>query len=72
MWRYYLMMAVVILAGFIGNWWLALLALPIFLTCLTGLTFEFGRRATPDVLPKKNEASTITLEETEEEVQTAA
>lgn len=30
--RFYLMMAVVILAGFSGLWWLAILALPIFLS----------------------------------------
>ena len=41
--RYYLMMAAVIIAGFVGNWWIALLALPIFLSCLTGLTF--GRKS---------------------------
>ena len=30
--RFYLMMAVVIIAGFSGQWWLAILALPIFLS----------------------------------------
>ena len=37
--RLYLMMAVVILAGFTGLWYLALLALPIFLSCLMGVQF---------------------------------
>ena len=34
--RYVLMMAIVILAGFTGQWYFALLALPIFLTAITG------------------------------------
>ena len=37
--RYYLMMGVVIVGGFSGNWWLAFLALPILMTCLMGMTF---------------------------------
>lgn len=36
--RFYLLMAVVIAAGFSGYWALALLALPIFLSCMTGAT----------------------------------
>ncbi len=70
--RYYLMMAAVIFAGFSGMWWLALLALPIFLTCLLGLTFDFGSKSEIDVLPKSHEAPTFKIEESEEEVQTAA
>lgn len=66
------MMAVVILAGFTGMWWFALLALPIFFTCLTGLTFGFERTSDPDTLTRKNEAATFKMEESEEEVQTAA
>ncbi len=34
--RYFLMMAVIVVAGFAGTWWLALLALPLFLTAITG------------------------------------
>jgi polyferredoxin len=37
--RFYLMMAVVIIAGFIGQWWLTVLALPIFLSIMLGVTF---------------------------------
>ena len=37
--RFYLMMAVVIIAGFTGQWWLAVLALPIFLTGLLSIRF---------------------------------
>ena len=32
--RFYLMMAVVVIAGFTGVWWLAVLALPIFLSAM--------------------------------------
>ena len=32
--RFYLMMAVVLVAGFTGLWWLAILALPIFLSAM--------------------------------------
>jgi hypothetical protein len=34
--NYILMMAVIIVAGFIGQWWLALIALPLFLRGLSG------------------------------------
>jgi len=34
--RFYLMVMVVILAGFIGQWWLAFLAFPIFLSSMLG------------------------------------
>ncbi len=40
--RFYLMMAVVIVAGFTGFWPLALLALPVFLTAILG----FGKEKT--------------------------
>ena len=36
--RFYLMMMVVIIAGFIGQWWLAILAFPIFLSSMLGFT----------------------------------
>jgi hypothetical protein len=38
--RFYLVMAVVIIAGFIGNWWLSLLAIPIFLSTLLAVKFS--------------------------------
>ena len=37
--RFYLMMMVVIAAGFIGQWWLAVLALPILLSIMLGVSF---------------------------------
>lgn len=44
--RFYLLMAVVILAGFLKMWVLSLLALPIFLTCLMGTCFTTKKAAT--------------------------
>lgn len=38
--RFYLMMTIVIIAGFTGAWPLALLALPIFLTAILGIAKE--------------------------------
>lgn len=36
--RFFLMMGVIILAGFTGQWWLAFLGLPIFLSTLLGIS----------------------------------
>jgi len=36
--RFYLMMLVVIIAGFLDQWWLAILAFPIFLSSMLGFT----------------------------------
>ena len=41
--RFYLMMAVVLIAGFTGLWWLAILALPIFLSSMMCVKF-FDRK----------------------------
>ena len=35
--RYYLMMALPIIGGFSGQWWIGLLALPVFFSAITGL-----------------------------------
>jgi hypothetical protein len=37
--RFYLLMAIVIAAGFSGYWSLALLALPVFFSALMGISF---------------------------------
>lgn len=42
--RFYLMMGVVIIGGFSGQWWLATLALPIFLSIMLGVTFTPGNK----------------------------
>lgn len=34
--RYFLMMAFVMVAGFSGMWWIAILALPTFLSAISG------------------------------------
>jgi hypothetical protein len=38
--RFYLLMAIVIAAGFSGYWSLALLALPVFFSALMGISFS--------------------------------
>ena len=48
--RFYLMMAVVIIAMFSGQAWLAVLSLPIFLSALLGLSIE---RATTTAVDQK-------------------
>lgn len=40
--RFYLMMGVVIAAGFSGYWLVGLLALPIFLSIMLGVSFKFS------------------------------
>ena len=40
MMRYYLMMAIIVIAGFSGIWLLSLLALPVFFSALMGLQFK--------------------------------
>lgn len=42
--RFYAMMGVVILGGFTGQYWLMVLALPIFLSAMMGVTM--GRKKT--------------------------
>jgi len=37
--RFFLMMAVVLIGGFSGQWWLAVLALPIFLSAILSVSF---------------------------------
>lgn len=39
--RFYLMMGIIIAAGFSGYWLVGLLALPIFLSIMLGMTFKF-------------------------------
>ena len=43
--RYYLMMMIVIAAGFMGQWWLATLALPVFLSTVLGMKFGKDKAA---------------------------
>ncbi len=38
--RLYLVMAIVVIAGFTGLWFIALLALPVFFSALIGMQFQ--------------------------------
>lgn len=42
--RLYLMMMVVVIAGFTHQWWIAFLAFAIFLSTMLGLTFKRGKK----------------------------
>ena len=60
--RFYLMMAVVLIAGFTGLWWLAVLALPIFLSCMLCVSFSGGNKLeekASKVIKMKNESVEI-------------
>ena len=43
--RFYLMMAVILVAGFTGQWWIGLFGLPIFISAMTGLRFGKERKS---------------------------
>jgi len=64
MYRFYLMMAIVIVAGFTGLWFVAMLALPVFFSALLGISFNqiktIRRRntmASPDMKTKDHQVS---------------
>ncbi|MEL6668639.1 MAG: hypothetical protein AAFP08_06690 [Bacteroidota bacterium] len=42
--RFYLMMAIVLIAGFSGMWWLAIFALPVFLSIMIGVQFKPAKK----------------------------
>ncbi len=54
--RLYLMTLIVIVAGFIGQWWLAALALPVFLSLMSGVAFSFKRKNQANIKVLKQEA----------------
>lgn len=37
--RFYFMMLIVIAAGFLGQWWISIFALPILMSIMLGVTF---------------------------------
>jgi hypothetical protein len=39
-WRLYLMMAIVVISGFTGLWFISILALPVFFSALIGMQFQ--------------------------------
>ena len=51
--RFYLLMAVVIIAGFAGVWYVALLALPIFLSTMLGIKIDRSATAQKQVTTAK-------------------
>ena len=53
--RFYLMMTVVIAAGFSGYWAFALLALPIFISGMVGLTFNTSKKTDSSIKPVAKE-----------------
>ncbi len=38
--RFYLVMAIIIAAGFLGQWWLGFFALPVFISALLGMAIQ--------------------------------
>jgi type IV secretory pathway TrbL component len=53
--RFYLIMLIVIVAGFTGLWWLAFLALPVFFSALMGMTIN--KKVTIQHRPQAAESS---------------
>jgi 1,4-dihydroxy-2-naphthoate octaprenyltransferase len=49
--RFYLMMAIVVIAGFTGQWWLAVLSLPVFISAILGI--QFGKNDKKEVPIKR-------------------
>lgn len=42
--RFYIMMAIILFAGFTDNWWLSIFAFVIFFATLLGLKVDTGRK----------------------------
>jgi cell division protein FtsW (lipid II flippase) len=38
--RFFLLVAIVIIAGFSGQWWISIFALPVLLSAMTGVSFK--------------------------------
>ena len=47
--RFYLVMAIIIAAGFLGQWWLALFALPVFISAVLGIAIQQKEKAVATV-----------------------
>lgn len=63
--RYFLMMAAVIVGVFTGQFWLAALGLPIFLSAILGLSFTSSKKA-------KNPAALRTVKKNDRSLSKAA
>ncbi|MEM6395725.1 MAG: hypothetical protein AAF741_05210 [Bacteroidota bacterium] len=66
--RFYLMMAIVLIAGFSGVWWLAILALPVFISNMIGLQLWPAKTNSM----KKDEANQVQLKPSTKEIPIAA
>ena len=56
--RYYLLMALPILGGFTGQWWIGFLALPVFLSVMTGMKIT---RKAKEVATTKTEGKVVLM-----------
>lgn len=66
--RFYLMMAIVIVAGFSGMWWLSVLALPVFISNMIGLQFWPAQKS----VSQRAKANKKTLKPSAQEMKMAA
>ncbi|MFK8102017.1 MAG: hypothetical protein AB8G15_05825 [Saprospiraceae bacterium] len=57
--RFYLMMGIIIAAGFLNIWPLALFGLPVFLSALLGVRFVTKKATKPTVARTKTMGNTI-------------
>ncbi len=44
LWRYYLLMAIAIVAGFSGQYWIGFFCLPVFISAMVGMKITVNRR----------------------------
>gem|GEM_PF-3335939 len=62
--RFYLMMVIVLVAGFIGQWWLSVLAFPVFLSGLIGLVLKNKSKSTARQTSEKVKNEKVSTKET--------
>ena len=66
--RFFLLMGVVIVAGFSGQWWLAAFALPVLLSAMVGVKITFNKET--KVKTMKKQTSSNQLRQAAEELKT--
>ena len=59
--RFYLMMAIVLVAGFTGVWALSILALPVLISCMTGASFGKAKSLLSPSQSQTAEASIVEI-----------
>jgi len=57
--RFYAMIAVALIAGFANIPWLGLLCIPIFLSAMMGVKFDFGRKENRTAIGKSSSSRSI-------------